>query len=223
MTGGLEYLNNRGISDETIKDHGLMYFLNGTIQAIPGELFNSDFITKVKPMITGYITATGDYRMNNCVLLPLLSLHRKYLSIFARRLSGEPKFDAFTYNKKAMLYGLYESHPYILNKEHAYIVEGIFDYLVMWQFGIRNIVCTLGCSLHYDQMCLLGRFTKNVTVIYDPDVAGKDGMFKAKDLLVKHGYKCQTVYLPEGLDLDDFILKYGVERLLKHAKTTLTV
>jgi DNA primase len=210
MSVGLDFLYKRGLSDETILNYGLMYYKDEKMHAIP-DRFGVDFIKHAK----GLVTKRPDEevsKFDNCVLFPVLNLHKRLVSLYARRLEGKPKFDALHFDKKNYLY--------ILNRDHAYIVEGIFDFLVLWQHGVRNAVCPLGCSISHQQMCLLGRFANNFTVVFDPDQAGKDGMRKARNLFSKHGYRCNTIFIPEGLDLDDYILKYGVERFLKHAKNT---
>jgi len=223
MNRGFEYLINRGVKEDTFKNFGAMYFADGVLHAEPTGIFTGDFFRMVKRNILTFTNEDNTLRMENCVLFPLLDPYLNYRSVFARKLAGTPKFDAMPFNKKTLLYGLADSYRHILNKDHVYIVEGIFDFLVMWQYGIRDVVSSLGSLLHYEQMCLLARFANNFTVIYDPDPSGKEGMTKAKELITKHGYRCSTVYLSEGLDVDDFILKYGVERLLKNAKTTLAI
>ena len=218
MISGFDYLFSRGITEDTIREFGLMYYSEGELHALPGK-FPKEFFSYAKSLVAPVPPETVS-KFKDCVLIPVLDLYNTYATIFARRLIGTPKFDALPFNKKSLLFGLNQSHPYILNKEEVYIVEGVFDFLVLWQYGIRNVVCPLGCSLAYEQMCLLARFTKNFTVIFDPDEGGQEGMVKAKAMLRKYDYKCRSVYMPEGLDIDDFIIKYGVERFLKHAKNT---
>ena len=215
MTKGFEYLTRRGVSEESIIHFGLMYYADEQLHAKLGR-FSPEFIKHVKSLL-------NPERFNDCVIYPIIDLHGKLASISARRLDGQPKYDSLPFNKKSLLYGLNDTYSHILNRNMVFVVEGVFDLIMMWQYGIRNVVCSLGCTLTYEQMCLAGRFTNHFTIVYDPDTAGIAGMSKASKLLTKHEYLCKTISIPGGLDIDDYLLKYGAEDFLNHAKNSRTV
>jgi len=221
MSAGIDYLFGRNFTEETLREFSAMYFKDNQLSVIPDSL-HGDFIMHVKSLLQPVPPDTIS-KFDDCVLFPVLDLYNKFITIFARRLNGAPKFDALPYDKKSIVYGLNKSYDYILNRNNVFVVEGIFDCMMLWQYGIRNVVTPLGCSLSYEQMCLLARFTNTFTVIFDPDQAGRDGMLKAKLMLTKHGYKCNTVFVPEGLDVDDYVVKYGIERFLQNAKNSSTL
>jgi DNA primase len=221
MSKGIQFLLDRGISEDTIKTFNLGYYGDSKLQTISGAM-TSEQGKYFKSLMPGPVPPETVSRFENCVVFPLTNIYGSVVSIFARRLEGKPKFVALSFDKSRMLYGLDRTHSMILNRNHVYITEGIFDFLMLWQCGIRNSVCALGCRLAYEQMCLLARFTDKFTLIFDSDTAGKDGMIAAKKQVEKYGYKGSITILPEGLDLDDFLLKHGVEEFLKHAAKNST-
>ena len=84
------------------------------------------------------------------------------------------------------------------------MVEGYLDVISMHQAGIENVVASSGTSLTTEQIRLLGRFTKNITVIYDGDSAGIHASLRGIDMILKEGMNVRVVLLPEPEDPDSF-------------------
>ena len=108
------------------------------------------------------------------------------------------------YSKKRELYGLFFAKKAIQQQDYAIMVEGYTDVISMHQAGVENVVASSGTSLTTDQIRLLGRFTKNVTVIYDGDSAGIRASLRGIDMILKEGMNVRVVLLPEPEDPDSF-------------------
>ncbi len=118
------------------------------------------------------------------------------------------------YVKNKVLYGLFESKRAIAQKDNCYLVEGYTDVIAFHQAGIENVVASSGTSLTDGQIKLMKRFTSNVTVLYDGDVAGIKASFRGIDLLLSGGMNVKVVLFPEGDDPDSMAKKLSSEELL---------
>lgn len=108
------------------------------------------------------------------------------------------------FNKSTVLYGLNFALQSIRKQDFAYIVEGYTDVISFHQAGITNTVGTAGTALTKEHVKLLSRYTKNIVLAYDPDVAGKKKMITTTDLLLEHGCNVQIVGFPINTDPDEF-------------------
>ena len=108
------------------------------------------------------------------------------------------------YSKKRELYGLYFAKKAIQQLDFAIMVEGYTDVISMHQAGVENVVSSSGTSLTTEQIRLLNRFTKNITVIYDGDSAGIHASLRGIDMILREGMNVRVVLLPEPEDPDSF-------------------
>lgn len=108
------------------------------------------------------------------------------------------------YSKKRELYGLYFAKKAIQQLDFAIMVEGCTDVISMHQAGVENVVASSGTSLTTEQIRLLNRFTKNITVIYDGDSAGIHASLRGIDMILREGMNVRVVLLPEPEDPDSF-------------------
>ena len=208
MNSGFTYLKQRGFTSETVKEFDLMYYDGNTTYGLDTTQ-QRGVCDDVKPFFKD--------TFKNSILFPVFNLYNELVAVTARRFDGKPKFDSSSFNKRSILYGLNKTYKDILLKDAVFITEGPFDFLMLWQTGIRNCVSSYGCNLNYEQYCLCARFTTNFNIIYDNDDAGKTGADKAKKLITAYGGTCNIINLP--YDLDEYIIKYGVEEFLKHVHT----
>jgi DNA primase catalytic core len=111
------------------------------------------------------------------------------------------------FHKGKILFGLYQAKAEIVRRDEVILVEGQFDVLSLSQKGYSNTVCSSGTALTDEQVKLIARFTRNVTLIYDSDSAGVEATFKNIKILLSRGLKVRTVRLPEGEDPDSFARK----------------
>ena len=106
-----------------------------------------------------------------------------------------------------MLYGIYFARQAIVRQENCYLVEGYTDVISMHQAGVQNVVASSGTSLTEDQIRLIKRYTKNITILYDGDTAGIKASFRGIDMILEEGLNVRVVPLPAGEGPDSFSKK----------------
>ena len=111
------------------------------------------------------------------------------------------------------LYGLNHTRDDIRSRGFAVLVEGYFDMLSLWAAGIRNTVASLGTALTRDHLGLLRRYTEELVVIFDPDEAGKSAVERALNIILSEKINARIVILPEDLDPDNYVARYGAEAM----------
>jgi DNA primase len=130
---------------------------------------------------------------------------------------GEPKYlnspESPVYIKGKNLYGLNKAKEEIRKNDFALIVEGYFDLISLWNAGIGNVVATLGTALTREHLELLRRYTLDVVALFDPDEAGKKALDRSLELFLSMNMHARALILPEGCDPDDYVKKYGKEKL----------
>lgn len=137
------------------------------------------------------------------------SAHPKYLN--------SPESEVF--HKGKILYGLNESAKHIRQEDRVIVVEGYMDFLQMFQAGFKAVVATLGTALTQEHARLLKRYTKNIIVVFDGDEAGQTAMERSLPLLLSQNLIPKGLRLPEKLDPDDFLRKYGKQSLEKQLRS----
>ena len=108
------------------------------------------------------------------------------------------------------MYGLNLTRDEIRRQEFAILVEGYLDLIVPYQFGVRNVVASLGTALTPEQVKLIGRFARKVVVNYDGDRAGVQAAKRAIETILAEDIEVKVLVLPDNTDPDDFIRKHGV-------------
>ena len=103
-------------------------------------------------------------------------------------------------------------------QDKCYLVEGNIDVISMYQSGVENTVASCGTSLTTEQIRLMRRYTKNVTVLYDGDNAGIKAALRAVDMLLEEGMHVRVVLFPADEDPDSYAQKYGSEKLQEYLK-----
>lgn len=228
---GLSYFHNRGLSDKVIKDFGLGYCLdeweNFTLHARKNG-YSDNILQK-----TGLTVFKDDGkcydRFRGRVMFPIYSVSGRVLGFSGRVLSKEKQAakyvnspDSEIYNKSHILYGLYQAKNSISRQDKCYLVEGNIDVISMFQSGVENTVASCGTSLTVEQVRLIRRYTKNVTVLYDGDKAGIKAAFRAVNLLFEEGMHVRVVLFPDGDDPDSYAQKYGSSSLQEYLRDNET-
>ncbi|HEY6437110.1 MAG TPA: toprim domain-containing protein, partial [Ignavibacteriaceae bacterium] len=132
--------------------------------------------------------------------------------------------ESLIYIKGRILYGLSFAKDDIRRWDKAIIVEGYMDLISLYQSGIKNVVAVSGTALTDDQVQLLSRYTKNVVLLFDADVAGIKASMRSIEILLKRDIEVKIVSLPKGEDPDSYVNKYGkdeFEELIKKAENFL--
>ena len=110
---------------------------------------------------------------------------------------------------------MYFSKSEIGKKDNCYIVEGYTDVISMHLAGVKNVVSASGTALSVEQINLIGRLTKNITLLFDGDEAGIRASFKSIDLILKEGMNVKIIMFPEGEDPDSYSKKLSKEDFTK--------
>ena len=118
------------------------------------------------------------------------------------------------YQKKETLYGIYFAKSAIVNKDECILVEGYFDVLRMHQLGIENVVASSGTSLTIEQIRLVKRYTRNITMLYDGDAAGLHAALRGTDMILAEGMNVRVVVLPPEHDPDSFGKDYPTDEVV---------
>ncbi|MCY1523073.1 DNA primase [compost metagenome] len=113
------------------------------------------------------------------------------------------------YHKSNVLYGLFQAKRAIREFDNCYLVEGYADVLAVHQAHIENVVASSGTSLTIEQIKLIGRFTQNVTILYDSDNAGIKASLRGLDMILEEGLNVKMVSFPVGDDPDSYMHKVG--------------
>jgi DNA primase len=213
-----DYLKERGITEETVKTFRLgyapdswdalsMYLRNKG--ATQDHIDRSGLVAKKEDSNRSYD------RFRGRLMIPVLDAQARPIAFGGRTLKGEDaKYinspETAAYVKGRNLFGLNLTRDEIRRSGFAILVEGFLDLIVPYQFGVRNVVASLGTALTPDQVKLLSRFARKVVVNYDGDRAGINAAKKAIEILLAEDLDVKVLVLPDNADPDEFIRKFGV-------------
>lgn len=215
----LEYFYSRGFSDETIRTFGLGYALNSwdaLLQKAREEGINPEFLLKAG-LLRAREDGSGYYDyFRGRAMFPIVSTTGRVVGFGARKMREDDPLGKYInspetpiYNKGRMLFGLFQAKDAIRAEDSVLLVEGYADLLTLYQAGFQNVVASSGTALTQEQLQLIGRYTKNLTLVYDADSAGSQATLRGVDLALEQGLDVKIVELPQGEDPDSFVKKQG--------------
>jgi DNA primase len=223
---GLSYFKERGFREPTIKQFDLGYSIeawDGLMNAAKEKGFKEDILEKAG-LILKSENKTYD-RFRGRVMFPIHNVAGKVIAFGARTLrkdKKQPKYinspETDVYHKSNILYGIHQARQAIRNEDMCYLVEGYTDVISMHQAGVANVVASSGTSLTKEQIQLISRYTKNITVLYDGDSAGIKASFRGIDLILEHDLDVRAVVFPEGEDPDSYSRQLGSEEFEVYLK-----
>ena len=223
---GLNYFHTRGLEDATISKYGLGW--------APSDRHAFTDAAKAKGYKDEYLLETGlcakyddkpdlHDRFVERVTFPIHSISGRIIGFGARTLKskeeGKPyaKYvnskESAIYVKNQSLYGIWFAKGEMAKKDKCFLVEGYLDVLSMHQLGITNVVASSGTALTDGQIRLIGRFTKNVTIMYDGDEAGVKAALRGIDMFLRQGMNVKVVLIPDGDDPDSYARKHTLEEV----------
>jgi len=216
----LEYFRSRGFSDKTITTFGLGYSLRGwesLAKKAEEEGFHADHLEKVGLIKRREDNSTYD-TFRGRAMFPIFSTTARVIAFGARKLYEDDTLGKYinssetpVYHKSKVLYGLSQAKETIRERDFVVMVEGYADLISVYQSGTKNIVASSGTALTTEQVQLISRYTKNITLVYDADSAGANAMMRGVDVILEGGLDVRIVQLPEGDDPDSFVRKKGGE------------
>mgnify|MGYP003604315263 CR=1 FL=1 len=219
---GYSYFKERGFTNETIKKFVLGYSPE-TWDAFTKEALGKGY--KLEFLESTGLTIPRDDRpfdrFKGRVMFPIQSMSGRILGFGARILGIDKKAAKYLnspeseiYHKSKVLYGIFQAKQAIAKENNCYLVEGYTDVIQFNQSGIENVVASSGTALTPDQIRLINRLTKNITVLYDGDAAGLRASIRGIDLILEEGMNVRVCTFPEGEDPDSFAKKTPYEELI---------
>ncbi|MCE7068081.1 DNA primase [Dyadobacter sp. CY326] len=230
---GLSYFKERGFTSEIRKKFELGYSLDtwDAFSKVALEKgYSSQLLEKAGLLIHKEGSQTAGYdRFRGRVIFPIHNVAGKVIAFGARILksdkskaANQPKYlnspETEVYHKSDVLYGIFQAKNAIRQQDHCYLVEGYTDVISLNQGGIENVVASSGTSLTVEQIRLIGRFTPNVTILYDGDIAGIKAALRGLDLVLEEGLNVSIVLFPDGDDPDSYVRKVGAEAFKTYLK-----
>jgi DNA primase len=215
---GLSYFKERGFREDVIKKFELGYSPDSWDALITSA--------KSSGHQEAYLESTGLAikndkgklydRFRGRVMFPIHNFTGRIIGFGGRTLKTDknvPKYvnspESDIYHKSNVLYGLFHAKKAIRETDNCYLVEGYADVLSAHQAGVENVVASSGTSLTTEQIRLIGRFTQNVTILYDGDAAGIKASLRGLDMILEEGLNVKVVNFPDGHDPDSYMHLVG--------------
>ena len=224
---GLSYFKERGFTNETIAKFALGYSPETwdafTKEAL-GKGYKLEFLES-----TGLTIPKEDRpfdRFKGRVMFPIQSMSGRILGFGGRILTNDKKAAKYLnspeseiYHKSKVLYGIFQAKQAIAKQNNCYLVEGYTDVIQFNQAGIENVVASSGTALTPDQIRLINRLTKNITVLFDGDAAGLRASIRGIDLILEEGMNVKVCAFPDGEDPDSFAKKTSYDDLVTYLES----
>ena len=221
---GFSYFKERGFTNDTIKKFSLGYSPESwdafTKEAL-GKGYKLEFLES-----TGLTIPRDDRpfdRFKGRVMFPIQSMSGRVLGFGGRILTNDKKAAKYLnspesdiYHKSKVLYGIFQAKQAIAKLNNCYLVEGYTDVIQFNQAGIENVVASSGTALTPDQIRLINRLTKNITVLFDGDAAGLRASIRGIDLILEEGMNVKVCAFPDGEDPDSFAKKTSYDDLVAY-------
>ncbi|MBR5569537.1 MAG: DNA primase [Oscillospiraceae bacterium] len=212
----LEYTQKRGLSKSIITRFGIGFAPNSwnslvTAMKAKGytdqELIAADLVGEKNGRIYD--------RFRNRLMFPIIDVRGNVVGFGGRVLDdSKPKYlnsnETVIFNKRKNLFGLNLAKKTKLG--YLILVEGNIDVVTMHQYGFDNAVASLGTSLTEEQATLISRYAEQVILLYDGDSAGQKATRRAIPMLEKAGIHVKVLQIPDGMDPDDYLQKFGADR-----------
>ena len=218
---GLSYFKEREFSDEIIEKFKLGYSFNKSNNFSEEAIkkgYKLNFLEK-----TGLTIVKDEKnidRFKGRVMFPILSMSGRVLGFGGRTLKSSKNIakyinspESLIYYKSKVLYGIFQAKQTIVKEDNCFLVEGYTDVIKLYQKGIKNVVASSGTALTENQIRLISRLTKNVTVLFDGDSAGSRATLRGIDIILEQGMNVRICNLPEGEDPDSFANSKQTEEL----------
>jgi DNA primase len=214
---GLAYLKERGFNEETIRKFGIGYapekrdsFVKEALQ----QQYNPELLQKSGLAVERQGQLVDNYR--DRIIFPIHNNSGKIIGFGARLIKSNEKAPKYIntpenelYVKSKILYGTYFARHTIDKADECLLVEGYTDVTSLHQAGIENVVASGGTSLTQDQLRLIKKYTKNLTIIYDGDAAGVKAAMRGLDMALEESLNVKLVLIPDKEDPDSYVKKVG--------------
>lgn len=222
-----EYLENRNIKDDIIKEFRIGYSLNDTTYLYNVLTKKNYSIDKLDSL--GLVTKDGlkGYdKFINRIMIPITNLEGNVVGYTGRIFNNETSAkyintkETIIYKKGNLLFNYYNAKNYIREEKQVILVEGNMDAIRMYSSGIRNVIALMGTAITKEQIEIIKKLRVPIILMLDNDAAGNLATLNIGEELTKNNIECKVVRLNGAKDPDEYIIKFGVEPLkdtIKHS------
>ncbi len=230
-TGVTGYLEQRGMTRETIETFHLGYSPDAWDAVV--SFFRKEKLSRHVAVSSGLVlprrNGNGFYdRFRNRLMFPIFDINMQVAGFGGRVMDDSmPKYmnspETPVYSKSRILYGLHAAKTECRKHGSVFIVEGYFDFLSLYQHGIKNVVASLGTALTREHVRILKGYAKRMVLVFDSDDAGINAAKRSIDIFVNEGIDTRILVLPEKNDPDSYVMANGKDAFLSLAGTAQTV
>lgn len=216
----LKYLQKRGLTMAVIEEFQLGYAPDGwdvLMSFLKKRGFEEEFLEKAG-LLSASVSQPGRYfdRFRGRVMFPIHDGQGRVIGFGGRVLGkGEPKYlnspETELFQKGRHLFNLHRARQEIRQSGKAILLEGYMDVIMAYQYGVRNVVAALGTALTAEQAKILTRNANGILMMYDGDRAGQNAAARSVEIISEVGGTPRVSVLPDGLDPDEFLQKYGAD------------
>lgn len=216
----IQYILDRKLSSPTVRRFGLGASLD--FKSLPQYLLDKGF-RRDDILESGAVTASDSGKLTDAqggrLIFPIINAFDDVVA-FGGRVLEKTDFakykntkETLVFNKSKNLYNinLVKKQKKAEGIKNLVMTEGYMDTISLWQAGFHNVVASMGTSLTKEQARLAKRYADDVLISYDGDFAGQKGAIRGLEILRDEGINVRVVALPEGLDPDDVVKRYGTE------------
>ncbi|MGG3471255.1 DNA primase [Neobacillus pocheonensis] len=219
----LEYLLGRGFTRESIDKFQIGYSLNSwdfVTKFLSKRDFQPEWMERAGLIIKRERDGTYFDRFRDRIMFPIFDRNGNPIAFSGRSLGpDEPKYlnspETAIFNKSKILYNYHHAKPSLKKTQQAVLFEGFADVISADRSGVENGIATMGTSLTDDHIVLLRQSIQSVTICYDSDNPGIEAAYRAGNHLNDSGFQIKIAMMPDGMDPDEYIKKYGPEKFRK--------
>lgn len=220
-TTAMKYLTNRGFTDDIIKEFGVgLSTRNKLTKMLQSKKYSDELLLKSGISVSN---SNGLYDMfTDRIMFPLWDLEGRVVGFSGRIYDTEDSSkyvnskESDIFKKGNLLYNYHRAKDFARKKKSIIIVEGFMDVIALYKVGILNVVATMGTAITHDVAKLIKKLSTNVILCFDGDKAGEKATLSCIKELDDVGLTPKIVRLPENLDPDEFIIKYGKEKIYEY-------
>lgn len=220
----LEYLHNRGISDEIIEESEIgLSSINKDYLYLALSKKNHNILDAINLGLIKEDDKDSYYdTFRQRIMFPIKNRYGKVVGFSGRIYtdSNQAKYinsiESDIFHKGEILYNYHNAIQPIRQLDSVYLFEGFMDVIAAKRAGLNNCVATMGTALTTEHVNMLLSLTKNINLCFDGDSAGIKAMKRSAFVLSKYNNMPNSVVLPDGLDPDEYLKKYGAENLINY-------
>ncbi len=220
----LDYLHKRNLTDDIISKFNIG-LAPDSIDSLYQALKNNHF-SELSMLELGHVIKSGNKyydKFKNRIMFPITDEYNNIIGFSGRSYlditKNEPKYintqETPIFKKGSILYNLFQAKKTIKQNKRVFLFEGFMDVIAAYKSGLTESTATMGTALTDEHVNVLKRLTKHVVLCYDGDAPGIEATKKAIEILNRHNMKISVIHLPEGLDPDDYVNKYGSKSFIE--------